>query len=152
MTTPADLSHLDIATLQKFVDTDVESFITLLKALDEDSTTEGYRITALKYLGPQLGNLEVGLSSHVLQLGKLGAKGATPMDVSPLVAFLKTASTDQATVIKNQLKLFEDIKKNMNAVLVKMKNNQADSLEKIKSQEFLNDLRDVDGDLAPQKP
>ncbi|MFI0977476.1 type VII secretion system-associated protein [Streptomyces sp. NPDC021093] len=152
MASPTDLSHLDIPTLRKFIDNDIESIITLLKALDEDSNQDGYRITALKYLGPQMANLEVGLSSHTLQLGKLGAEKATPIDASPLVAYLKGSSTEQGTVIKNQLKLFQDIKRNMNAVLEKMKKNQADSLTKIKSQEFLNDLRDVDGDLAPQKP
>ncbi|MFG2409055.1 type VII secretion system-associated protein [Streptomyces brevispora] len=150
---PTNLSHLDAATLQKFIDTDVQAFIDLLKALEEDSGTGESRVSAMRYLSGQMSNLELGLSSHVLQLGKLGSKDATPMSASPLVAYLKGASESQASVIKNQLMLFEDIKSNMKTVLEKMKKNQADSLEDIKSQEFLNDLRNVDGDLTPtQKP
>ncbi|WP_329613062.1 type VII secretion system-associated protein [Streptomyces brevispora] len=144
---PTNLSHLDTETLQKFIDTDVQEFIDLLGALEKDTATGG--ISALKFLSAQMATPEVGLSSHVLKLGKLVGKDATPLSASPLVEYLTGAAESQAGVISNQLKLFNDIQRNMKTVLATMKKNQADSLDDIKSQEFLNDLGDVDGDLAP---
>ncbi|MFJ6462701.1 type VII secretion system-associated protein [Streptomyces sp. NPDC091387] len=144
---PTNLSHLDTESLQKFIDTDVQEFIDLLTALEKDTETGG--ISSLKFLSAQMATPEVGLSSHVLKLGKLAGKDATPLSANPLVEYLTGAAGSQAGVISDQLKLFNDIQKNMKTVLETMKKNQADSLEDIKSQEFLNDLGDVDGDLAP---
>ncbi|MFD6529592.1 type VII secretion system-associated protein [Streptomyces sp. NPDC060184] len=143
---PADLSHLDLDSLQRFVDTDVQEFIDLLTDLEKDSP---YGISSLKFLSAQMASPGVGLSSHVLKLGKLVEKDASPLSAAPLLTYLTGAAESQAEVISNQLKLFTDIQKNMRTVLATMKKNQADSLEDIKSQEFLNDLGDVDGDLTP---
>ncbi|MFF0742974.1 type VII secretion system-associated protein [Streptomyces sp. NPDC004111] len=149
---PTDLSHLDTDTLTKFVNTDVQGFLTLIGALKKD--TDGHAVAAMQYLATQFGSTSVGYVSSVLKLGRLGATGdkATgPLSAAPFLAYLAKSAKELSAVEDNQEKLFTDIRDGLNTVLTDMKKQQQKSLEDIESQKFLNDLRNVDGDLAPSQ-
>ncbi|MEN8651637.1 type VII secretion system-associated protein [Streptomyces sp. 21So2-11] len=146
MADPTDLSHLDTETLRKFVDTDVEGFVKAL--IDLTTDTANPYVPCMLTLSNQV-NKKDGTGT-VPKLGKLGApEGPLSPLVIPLVDLLKSASTSLAKVEKDQLTLFNDLKRELGAVITDMENTQKKNLEDIESKKFLNDLRTVDTGLAP---
>ncbi|MGC4945591.1 type VII secretion system-associated protein [Streptomyces sp. DT224] len=152
-TSPTDLSHLDTETLRRFTDTDVAEFVKLLTDLIED--TAGHEVSGMAALAAQFSAPETGYVRTALKVGKLGASGdeaSGPLSVAPLLTYLSSAATSLAGIEEDQLRLFNDIKRELGAVVTDMEKTQKDSLDEIESQKFLNDLRDVNTDLAPTKP
>ncbi|MEU2249193.1 type VII secretion system-associated protein [Streptomyces sp. NPDC019224] len=152
-TSPTDLSHLDTETLRRFTDTDVAEFVKLLTDLVTD--TPGHEVSGMAALAAQFSSPQTGYVRTALKVGKLGASGdesAGPLSMAPLLSYLASAATSLAGIEEDQLKLFNDIKRELGAVVTDMEKTQKDSLDEIESRKFLNDLHHVNADLAPTDP
>ncbi|MER5888282.1 type VII secretion system-associated protein [Streptomyces sp. NPDC001941] len=151
---PTPLTRLDLDTLRTFVDNDVrDGFVKLLAALQEDAVADGpnpHGVPSMRNLLAQFSDPVHGFTSAQFKLGRLAnADGKLgPLTALPLMSALKTSTTELSTVVDDQKRLFDDIKTNLETVMESMKKAQQDSLDDIDSQSFLNDLRNVDTDLA----
>ncbi|WP_335937617.1 type VII secretion system-associated protein [Streptomyces sp. PTD5-9] len=158
MPSTVDLSHLDPDSLQKFIDdkTDgVAAFVTALADLKTDThPTDGtVALVSMTTLVSALANPAQLFMKGGPQLGNLAlsdGKADGPITATGLLAYMQTSADSFKTVVNDQAKLFDDIRLNLGTTIDSMKTAQQESLDQVEGQRFLNDLHNVEADLAPK--
>jgi hypothetical protein len=139
----ADLTHLDKAALQAFVDGDLHDFISQLTAIRQDDPNGAWALRSLVEGETTPTTLQ---QNPILAIGTMAgddtAKGQT------LIAKIKTNATAVDKVLKDQGTLFGDIDSDLRETITTLLNTQGGSLESIAGAKLLDIFSDVDGDLG----
>ncbi|MFG2945822.1 type VII secretion system-associated protein [Streptomyces adustus] len=142
----ADLTQLDGAGLQRFVDNDLADFIDALKAIRKDSTADSGGVRALRSI------VDGATTPDTLQQNQALAIGLMDDDDSLHGKALSTAVTNAAKsvdgVLAHHVKLFDEIDRDLGQTIRTLLNTQGSSLHSIDAEKLLDVFSDVDDGMS----
>ncbi|GLY86788.1 type VII secretion system-associated protein [Actinoallomurus iriomotensis] len=138
---------LDKTGLKSFVDNQIVPFANSLDKIANQDSDEGVTMDSLLGKGKITeGEKEIFKVQHPLSIGQLANDDSRTHGKAVVAAITDTAQSISDVYVK-QIKLFNDLHRNLDTTITKLMDGQHDNLEKIDGKIFLDSLGTLPGDF-----